>query len=866
VQSFFRRRDKFFSSGNWELQDVDIEFCTASGDGGGIYNTSNLTLSGVTIRNNQAGNYGGGIYGTSSVVFNTMTRCNIYSNSAFLGFDLYGGNSSVICLKKFTIAQPNDYFTYPHEQFAGFSIQQGAVPQINQDVYVSPSGSDENTGLSPESPFKTISHALAWTRPNPDSPNTIHLAPGTYSPGTNGEPYPLYANSHVHIAGQDRESTILGGSQTILRCLQDIDVRVSGVKLGHSASNGIYLVLSDVSLVDFILGDALNPNINSISSTLSMTDGIIRGVTGNYTIISASSGSVLQLMNIHAYNNQPNRLLDINNTHTRLEDCLIDSNSGSNLIQVNGNSHLEMSGSVIRNNNPSGAALAFYNTSTAWFDPDHRSSIHSNGIGKDIRAVNHTGDVIHVVLDTFTVLHPTSYFVNPLHKFTFDILNGMMPQYSQNIYVSPQGSDENTGLTPDDPLRTITRACMIYYPEANARDTIFMEADTYSAETGEQFPVYLAEGLTLYGAGPELTGISGKISNNPIIMIDHSGYAQLKGLTLSGNTYSNGSGLQVSESNVFLDSCRIHSNTRGISITGTSEISANGTEISSNSLHGIVTSNASVSLDNISVINNRVSGLYIDGGNATCNNLFVENNGKVTSSSVLGGLYVRNATVNVMNSSFIGNSATNGGGLLIDLLPDQSVSLHNNIIENNQASQYGGGIYFYGNDHSDVNLFISETTIRKNKATTAGGGLYISRGSVSLDGIHIRENVAQKGGGICFGYGSGQIPYFSGSTIAYNRAKEGGGIYFSADSDYNLEWNTENRCNILMNTAIFSGQDLYSASTEAIYPVVVDTFTVINPGNQFAYETGNFIFDILHWRQAISISMLARWAMTTTAV
>ncbi|MBW6459544.1 MAG: DUF1565 domain-containing protein [Bacteroidales bacterium] len=805
----------YITGNNWELQDVEIEYSTAADNGGGIYNGGSLTLSGVTIRNNQAGNYGGGIYGTSSVVFDPANQCNIYSNSASLGFDLYGGNGSVISLNKFTVAHPNDYFTYPQEQFAGFSIQQCECPQIDQDVYVNPSGSDENTGLSPESPFKTISHALAWIRPNSANPNTIHLAPGTYSPETNGEPYPLYANSHVYLAGQDREATILGGTQTILRCLQDIDFRITGVKLSHTGSSGIYMEGSDVSLDDFILGDANYPQIYSISSTLSLTDGIIRQIEAYGTqIILARQGSNLILENMQIHANLQPVILKIEDSQASLNDCLIENNTATysnDLISVDGNSHLEMSGTVIRNNNLYNAALAFSGTSTAWFDTDHRSSIHSNGIGKDIRAVNHTGDVIHVVLDTFTVLHPTGYYVFPLNKFTFDILNGMSPQYSQNIYVSPQGSDENTGLTPDDPLRTITRSCMIYYPEVNARDTIFLEAGTYSMESGEQIPIYVAEGLTLYGAGPELTGISGIISNNPIIKIDHSDYAHLKGLTLSGNTYSNGSGLQVSESNVFLDSCIVRANSRGISITGTSEISANGTEISTNGY-----------------------GIYALDASIACNNLMVKNNNNA------GGLYARNATVHVMNSSFLNNTATNGGGiylyrseallennlitgnsaeigggLYIDLLPDQSVTLLNNVIENNQASQWGGG-------------------------------LYISQGSVSLDGTRIRENVAQKGGGICFGNGSGQMPYFSGSTIAYNRAEEGGGIYFSADSDYNLGWDPESRCNILMNSALFSGQDLYSARAGALYPVVVDTFTVINPGNHFAYETGNYVFDILN--------------------
>ena len=151
----------FDSSPN--LENVVIKKNKAYG-GGGIYcNNANLSLSNVTITSNFATNSGGGICctGNSSVNFDPDNRCNIFLNYAGIGNDLYAFDCPPInvIVDTFTILEPDQNFACPIDNFT-FDILNGKVEQVDNDLYVSPDGSDDNSGLSPDDPLLTISWAL----------------------------------------------------------------------------------------------------------------------------------------------------------------------------------------------------------------------------------------------------------------------------------------------------------------------------------------------------------------------------------------------------------------------------------------------------------------------------------------------------------------------------------------------------------------------------------------------------------------------------------------------------------------------------------------------------------------------------------
>ncbi|MCK4338521.1 MAG: right-handed parallel beta-helix repeat-containing protein [Candidatus Cloacimonetes bacterium] len=241
------------------LYNVTIFDNNASQSGGGIYcyEGSNPSLENVTIYGNTAYN-GGGIccqdYSTPS--FSDDNRSNIFLNYAGLGNDLYANLCPTInfIVDTFTVIQPDDYFAYPIDNFA-FDILHSKIEQVNQDLYVSPTGSNDNSGLTPEDPLLTISWALTKIIADSTNPHTIHLANGTYSLSQTGEIFPLNCRSYVSLQGEDESSTILDGEElrSILCCCSDNYFSIGNMTIqkgsGHFAG-GIQCYYSSPSLAN----------------------------------------------------------------------------------------------------------------------------------------------------------------------------------------------------------------------------------------------------------------------------------------------------------------------------------------------------------------------------------------------------------------------------------------------------------------------------------------------------------------------------------------------------------------------------------------------------------------------------------------
>ncbi|MCK4359508.1 MAG: DUF1565 domain-containing protein, partial [Candidatus Cloacimonetes bacterium] len=195
---------------------------------------------------NIAGDKGGGIScsDNSTPNFNTENRCNIFLNYAGLGNDLYMSSFINVIVDTFTVLQPDEHFAYPINNFT-FDILNNKVEQVNQDLYVCPTGSNNNSGLSPEEPLLTISYALAKIIPDSTNPHTIYLADGTYSPSQTGEFFPINCKSYVSLMGENELSTILNceGLRRVLYLKNDnyFEIEDISIKNGYSRyGGGIY--------------------------------------------------------------------------------------------------------------------------------------------------------------------------------------------------------------------------------------------------------------------------------------------------------------------------------------------------------------------------------------------------------------------------------------------------------------------------------------------------------------------------------------------------------------------------------------------------------------------------------------------------
>ena len=150
---------------------------------------------------------------------------------------------------------------------------------------------------------------------------------------------------------------------------------------------------------------------------------------------------------------------------------------------------------------------------------------------------------------------------------------------------------------------------------------------------------------------------------------------------------------------------------------------------------GMYAYECTVTMTNATLNNNTVGpflggeggGLYAKGGTVTMTNATVDNNSGGLSG---GGLDLIPAAIRVLISATLsnctvqGNSAGQGGGLYFG---GGTLTLANDTVESNSASDYGGGLYFgYGT------ITLTNDTVEFNQASNCGG-LWISGATVYLD-------------------------------------------------------------------------------------------------------------------------------------
>lgn len=114
-----------------------------------------------------------------------------YFNARYNSFDCMKNESNIFPLRNFDLRDST--FRQSH---------------IENDVYVSVTGSNSNDGLTPETAYLTIGHAQEMISMDNDESVTIHLGPGVYSESTNREKFPIRLHSNVSLSGTHHDTTI----------------------------------------------------------------------------------------------------------------------------------------------------------------------------------------------------------------------------------------------------------------------------------------------------------------------------------------------------------------------------------------------------------------------------------------------------------------------------------------------------------------------------------------------------------------------------------------------------------------------------------------------------------------------------------
>jgi hypothetical protein len=277
-----------------------IRNCTAIDAGGiNVSNHSSIYFSNVEIYSNKADGMGGGIlYNVGSqIAFDPQHPSSVYNNYATRGMDVCVYFQSYnptpieinLAMGSAILTEADGYFIHAHRANVTVNIAQGAIEQIDHDLYVAPDGDDSNSGQNPALPLRTIAIAMQRIASNPDNPRTIHLAPGIYSHSANGQILPMGVKSNVKVQGAGIGETIIDGelSRTFWGSWYASNIEISGMKLMNGRS--IYtFVLSFYYCTDILLRD-----IECFNSYGSSSSGFKFGYSSNIHVENAILGNTV---------------------------------------------------------------------------------------------------------------------------------------------------------------------------------------------------------------------------------------------------------------------------------------------------------------------------------------------------------------------------------------------------------------------------------------------------------------------------------------------------------------------------------------------------------------------------------------------
>jgi predicted outer membrane repeat protein len=423
---------------------------------------------------------------------------------------------------------------------------------------------------------------------------------------------------------------------------------------------GIYLENSNVTVSNLaVLGNYSEDDgggiyLNNASylnfHNIRIHDNTAEGSGGGMAIESISG----DFINVLIYNNcawSGGGIYARENSNSVFEQVRIYGNSAS----MGGGMYLsesipELKSIQVRYNSAERGGGLYLEDSEPIFDPEFRSSIYLNHIeGRPDGVEIYSENIVEVFLDTFTVANPTGYHISPYDNFTIDIWHSMQPQIDADLYIAPDGDNSNSGLTPGEPLQTLGFANSMILSDISSPKTIYLADGIYSASVnGEIFPLYLAEYISLVGAGAENVILDAEGSAG-VIKINDMGCISVTGITIRNGNAVRGGGIKLNDTALNLQDVIIidnHADELGAGL--------------------YLDTGGQISLEDVVIANNDCD--YLGGGIYTYLNTIGFSDVVITSNSSEkgGGIYTNQSILNLSTVTLSDNSAViNGGGMFI---------------------------------------------------------------------------------------------------------------------------------------------------------------------------------------------------------
>jgi hypothetical protein len=118
-----------------------------------------------------------------------------------------------------------------------------------------------------------------------------------------------------------------------------------------------------------------------------------------------------------------------------------------------------------------------------------------------------TGEGTDVFLDTLTVSHPTNHQIKPAGRINLHYNHALFNNTAEkDLYVSQEGSNDNSGTTPEEPIKSLNLALLAVSADSAHPRTIHVAPGIYSpSTTGERFPLFGRNYISVIGEKAETT-------------------------------------------------------------------------------------------------------------------------------------------------------------------------------------------------------------------------------------------------------------------------------------------------------------------------------------------------------------------------
>jgi len=284
---------------------------------------SNIFLSNVTIRNNGTGIY---IADELSIpCFDNNNLCNIYDNDR----DIYRSiNYQIeptllpIVVDTFSVLYPSVYHVYPAKEGFTFSILNAKHQQYRKDIYVSPIGSNDFSGISEDEPLQTIEAAMRRCISDSLHPRNVYLASGIYNP-ENQKASLIRINSHVKCIGKDPQTTIFDSVYISLSYVDNINIQ--NVTIRNCPNYGLSLLCAnEIDLKNIVIHDnsktytygsglccSYSGSVNVVNCTITQ-NGDTSSYSSPFGTGISNNSSYLSLINSIVWNNEKTPLSMLN--------------------------------------------------------------------------------------------------------------------------------------------------------------------------------------------------------------------------------------------------------------------------------------------------------------------------------------------------------------------------------------------------------------------------------------------------------------------------------------------------------------------------------------------------------------------------